>query len=104
MGQHRLHAEALGQFHHTGRRRAVAHDQAGARRSAALGERLQHLVQLQHAGVDELHTSVLSAGQRLENVGIEDKQAVHLIKPAQRVIERGMVGAAQVTPHPYQRT
>jgi hypothetical protein len=59
-------------------------------------------MQLQHAGVDELHAPVLPTGQGIQNFGVENKGALHPLKAAQCMVERGMVITAQIAPQPHQ--
>ena len=102
VGQHLLHAQRLRQLHDARQRRAVAHDEPAAGRAAACGQLLQAVVQLQHAGVDELHAPVAARGQRIQDVGVEHEGAVHALMAAQRVVERGVVVATQVAAQPHQ--
>ena len=67
------------------------------------GQLLQALVQLQHAGVDELNPPVAARGQGIQDVGIKDKGAIHPGKTAQCVVEGAMVIAAQIAAQPDKR-
>ncbi|GAO21847.1 oxidoreductase, SDR family protein [Alicycliphilus sp. B1] len=82
VGQHLLHAQAARQPHDALRSRAMAHDQPAARGAASGGKLGQSLVQLQHAGVDELHAPVAARGQRVQDVGIEHEGTIHPPKAA----------------------
>ncbi len=102
VGQHLAHAQAARELHDAFARRAMAHDQPAAGRAAARGELAQALVQRLRAGMDERHAPVAAAGQRIQDAGVEDEGAVHPLVAAQRVVQGGVVVAAQVAPHPHQ--
>ena len=61
----------------------------------------QVCVQLHQRFTDELHAPV-GTGQGGEDVVVEDEHAMHLPALAQRMVEGGMVGQAQVAPQPDQ--
>ena len=103
VGQHFLHAQLLRQLHDARHGRAVAHDQPAAGHAMLPGQLLQALVQLQHAGVDELNPPVAARGQGIQDVGIKDKCAIHPGKTAQCVVEGAMVIAAQIAAQPDKR-
>ncbi len=102
--QHFPDTERLGQLNDAGRRRTVAHDESAAGRPAARRQAPQGLVEFQHAGMNELHASIMPAGQRVKNLGIEHEHAIDASILAQRMIKRGMVVTAQVPPEPDERT
>ena len=78
----------------------MTHDQACAGHPAAITQSLQFFVKLQHTGVNELNTPVIPIGECIQDVGVEDKDAKHLIKAAQRVKQGRIVIPAEVTPQP----
>ena len=59
-------------------------------------------IELDQGFADELHASVLAAGQRVEDVGIEDEGAMDLAGIAQGRAESGVVVVAQIAAEPDQ--
>ena len=74
---------------------AVFHHQATA-------FRLQGLLQLDHAGVDELGPAIGGIRQRIRNSAIEHEDAHHPLRAFERMVERGMVEIAQLAAKPEQ--
>ena len=82
-------------------RSGVPDDQAGAFATMPGAHGAQFGVQLQHAGVDELHPPV-GAGQRIEDLGVEHEHAPDLPALFERMVQRCVVLHPQVAPEPHQ--
>ena len=94
VGEHGLRMQCLGQRRDRFAGHGVQCDQAGRGLQSA-----QRGIQLNHRSLDELDPPV-GARQGVEDLLVEDKDAVHLPAGLERVVERRMVKAAQVTPEP----
>jgi len=105
VGVHRLHAQLRGQARDLLNGAAVAHQQPHAFGAVAAPERAQLLVEVDERLVDELDPPVrLQAAleQRLQDVGIEHKDAPDALALAQRLMQCSVVVAAQVAAQPDQ--
>ena len=63
-------------------------------------------VEFGQALVDEGHPAVGNGAvalQRVEDVAVENKHAMHAARQAERLVQRRLVEAAQIAPEPYQR-
>jgi hypothetical protein len=96
VGEDRVHAERGGEARDRVARAVVAHDEV-----AAPGA--QPGLQLGHAAVDEFHPPVGARRERIEDFAVEDEGAVDAPGRAQRVVEPGVVVAAQVAAEPEKR-
>ena len=93
IGIDRLHMQRCGQARQLLARPALAHDQADAFNAVRATEHAQLRVEVHQRVTDELHAAV-RAGQRLEDVGVENEGHPHASCAAQRVMECGMVMGA----------
>ena len=104
VGKHRLHAQGLGHLGHGVARahavawRWVAHHQA---RTGVTREGAQVAVQNDQGFPNELDPPV-GAWQAVQDVAVEDKQAVHLGARAQRMEQRSVIFGPQIAPKPHQ--
>ena len=96
VGEDGIRTQRLGQLGHGIDGCRVQHDEASLRVATQL---TQMSIQLYQRFADELHAPV-GPGQRGEDVGVEDKNAMHLLALGQCVVQGGMVQCAQVAPEP----
>ena len=71
----------------------------------AAAMRAQFGVEFGQALVDEVDPAVGPARiflQRIEDFAVEDEDAVHLARQAERLVQRSLVEGAQVAPEPDQ--
>jgi hypothetical protein len=100
VGEYRLRVQLVRQARDLVCGAPVAHDQVSSPCTQAG-------VEFAEAGMDELHAAVV-ARQAGQDVGVEHERAVDAtgavtLRRAQRMVQRGMVLDAQVTPEPDQR-
>ena len=103
VGEDRLHVQLGGQGDDLVGAVAVADEQAHVRRRRARSPSARQLgVERADALADELDAPV-GARQRVEDRAVEDEGAPDLARRAQRVVERRVVGDAQVAAEPDER-
>ena len=101
VGEHGLHAQALGQATDAGHGRAMEHDQASARVSVLGPHLAQARIQLGHALAQEGHPAV-DPGQLVQDVGVKDEDAPHLATGLEGVVQGGVVFPSQIAAEPHQ--
>ena len=85
----------------------MAHQQSDTGHAVATAQRREVGIQLDQAGVDEVHPPVRHDAlcqQRVEDVPVENKQAPDLTGQPKGVVQGGMVVGTQVAAEPHQGT
>ncbi len=101
VGVDRLHVQRRGEVDDLVGALAVAHEQADARHAVACAEAREIGGERVDALDDELDAPV-GARQRVEDRAVVDECAPDLARCLERVVERGVVGRAQVAAEPDQ--
>jgi hypothetical protein len=105
VGEHRLHLQVFCQLGYHFLRSRMVHDQAHTFGAVGAPKRPQAGVKLDQGVVDEFHPPVgfqPALQQRLQDVGVKDKDAPKLPARLQRVEKGGVVVHPQIAAEPHQ--